>query len=546
MPTLNAALDIAKSALLASQKAIDVSAHNTANANTEGYTRQVVVQEAMDPVNYGGLVFGTGVSVNNIQRVYDNFLTVQLRNSNSQSSRYDANDKLVQGLQSVINDFNGAGLQSGLDGFFNAMQDVANSPSTYPERAVLLSKASILADGFTKTDGLIRTNIDNANKEMLAQVDSVNAMASQIADLNQQISTTETNGVSANDLRDKRDLVLDKLAKIVDITTSENSTGQVDVYISGGPYLVAGVRTAKLGVNVNNSDPAGYDLVSNGEVLNSRISGGSLKGIIDGVQSHRDMLDKLNLLAASLTKQINLQHRAGYGLDGSTNNDFFVTPPVYTKAAISNTGGAIVSSTAVSNLALTTLNDYEVRFVSTANYSVVNKTTGAVVTNGAYASGNPITFDGLSVTVSDSGGGPQAGDSFAVSLTKNAARGFKTAITDPNKFAASATAAGAPGDNANVLSLAALKDAATVNGSTFGDYYRKVITELGTKANEVSGNADVQKKVTEQLKAGRDSISGVSVEEEAVNLIKLQRAFEAAAKVMKTVDSMYDTLLSIR
>lgn len=546
MASLTSVLDIAKTALLTSQKAINVTSHNISNANTPGYTRQTAVLEAMDPVNSGGLFYGTGVNVSSIERVYDNFQTVQLRGADSNLSRFESNGTVLKTLETAFNDFNGSGLSSSIDAFFNSFQDVANSPSTTAERSALLSNASILSDRFNAIDSTIRTNLTNFNSEIESQVKQINSVASQVAELNRQISTVEIAGVSANDLRDKRDTLLDSLSKMVDITTRENKTGEVDVYIGGGSFLVAGVKASPLSVDVNKDNPELYNIISNGTVMNDRINGGSLKGIIDGSRYYQQTQDRLNVLAASLVKAVNVAHRQGYGLDGSTGADFFAAPSVYTKASAFNTGGAVITGGAVTDQSLLTLNDYEVRFSDPTHYNVVNKTANSIVTSGLYTSGSPIVFDGLTFTITDNTGTPGAGDAFEVSATKNSARNIAVSLTDPKKIAASASAATLPGDNRNALALAGLKDSASASGSTFNDYYNALVSDIGFKAGEAGTNYDAQQKVTEQLQTARDSLSGVSLEEEAVNLVKLQKSYEAAAKVMATADKMLDALLNMR
>lgn len=544
MASLNSVLDIAKTALLANQKAINVTSHNIANANTEGYTRQRAVLQPMNAVRYGGLYFGTGVTIQSIERIYDRFQGVQIRNATSNLNKYETKGEHLTALESLLNDMDGTGLSSRIEGFFNSFQDVANNPSSYSERSALLSSASLLADTFNTIDSTIRQNLDSINKEIESIVESVNNIASQIAGLNLQISAIEIGDMNANDLRDKRDLLLEELSRMVDVSTSENETGQVDVYI-GGSFLVAGVKTSPLEFNVSGESPI-YDIVSNGTVLNDRISGGSLRGHLDGAASYMDAQEKLNMLAASLVKEVNTLHSAGYALDGTTAIDFFDAPSVYTHADTGNTGGAVISGGTVTDLSLLTLDDYEIRFSNSTNYSIVNTSTGQMVSTGTYTSGSAISVDGIDFTITDNSGAPAAGDKFTISATKNAAQYIGVAISDPNKVAASSTLAGLPGDNANALLLADLKDSAAVEGATFGDYYTSIVTDIGFAVDSASNSYDAEDKFLDELKNARDSISGVSVEEEAINLIKLQRAYEAAAKVMTTADKMLEVLLNIR
>ncbi len=544
MATINSVFDIAKTALLTSQKAINVTSHNISNAGTPGYSRQVAVLEPMNAVNYGGLYYGTGVTVQKIERVYDSFQAVQIRNANSSFKKYETMSSHLTSLENALNDLGGAGLNSYMDSFFNSFQDVANSPSSYAERSTLLSNAGLLTERFNGIDSTINQGLSDFNKEIVSQVNQINSIASQLAEINQQISTSEVGGSSANDLRDKRDSLLNSLSGIIDVSVMETDTGSVDVFIGGGSYLVTGAATSPVELRLN-PDSSTYDIRSNGVTLNSRITGGCLKGIIDSSAVFEDSRNKLDTLAVSLTKEINLQHRAGYGLDGSTGLDFFTLPPVYTNASSNNTGGAAVAGGFVSDLSLLTPHDYEVRFSNPASYNVVDTTSNSVISTGAYVSGGPITVDGLTFTITDNTGTPRAGDTFVISPTKGASANFGVELTDPNSLAASSTTAGIPGDNNNALSMAALKDSPSINGATFSEYYGTMVTDIGISSSEASSNLESQRIFLNELQTARESVSGVSVEEESINLIKLQRAYEAAAKVMQTANTMLDALLNI-
>ncbi|MDP2690106.1 MAG: flagellar basal body rod C-terminal domain-containing protein, partial [Deltaproteobacteria bacterium] len=416
---------------------------------------------------------------------------------------------------------------------------------TYAERSALLSNASVLSDDLNRISASIKQSVSDINERLEAEVSEINSLGERIAELNRQITTVEVAGTSANDLRDKRDSLLKELSSLVDVATVEHGDGKVDVYI-GGSFLVAGVEVSPLSVAINPENPEVYNVISNGMVLNARVTGGSLRGDLDGSAYLQDTLSKLDTLAASLVKEVNLLHRSGYGLDGSTGVDFFSGPAVYTQAGSRNTGGAVISGGTVTDLAELTLDGYEVRFSGPASYNVVNTSTNSVVTSGAYTSGSPITFDGLSFTITNGAGAPAGGDTFKVSATRNASEYIGVGITDGNKVAAASSPATLPGDNTNAMALAALRDAAAVEGATFGSYYSSIVTGIGTEVSETKSNFSAQGKVAEQLENARESLSGVSLEEEAVNLIKLQRAYEAAAKVMATADKMFETLLAIR
>lgn len=545
MSTLNAVFDIAKTALQANQKAINVTSHNIANANTAGYTRQKVVLETMTPVNFGGLFFGTGVEVAAVERVYDSFQSIQLRDAQSGLTRFEAKGQHLSGLESILNDFDGGGLSTRLDDFFNSAADVAANPSAYGERAAMLSNARVLSDTFNHAATNLDANLASVNSLIEHKVDDINGLATRIAGFNQQISSIELSGTSANDMRDKRDLLLEELSGLVDISVTENDIGQVDVYV-GGSFLVAANKTAPLTVRPNPKDPDTPSLMLNGGTINDRITGGSLKGDLEGIAYYKDARERINLLSASIVKEVNLQHAQGYGLDGSTGADFFSPLSVYANANSSNSGGAAITSGAVTDLSALTLDDYEIRFSGPGAYNIVNLNNDSVVSNGVYTSGTAISFEGLSVVITDSPKTPQAGDRFVVSATRNAAAEMNVDLTDPRKIAASATSTGLPGDNTNALALEALRDGSVIRDTTFGQFYNRIVTDLGTAGRDAKINYDAQSKFAQELRAAKESVSGVSIEEEAINLVKLQRAYEAAAKVMSTVDQMMDTILRLR
>ena len=133
-----------------------------------------------------------------------------------------------------------------------------------------------------------------------------------------------------------------------------------------------------------------------------------------------------------------------------------------------------------------------------------------------------------------------------MSATRNAAFEMTVDLTDPRKIAASGTSTGLPGDNTNALAIAELKDGSFTGNTTFSQFYNSIVTDLGTAGRDAKINYDAQGKFTQELRAAKEAVSGVSIEEEAINLVKLQRAYEAAAKVLSTVDQMMDTILRLR
>ncbi len=546
MPSLNGIFEIARTGLNASQEALDVTSHNIANVNTPGYTRQRAVLEAKDPVSFGGHFFGTGVQVSGVERVFDRFIALQLNDARSGLSAESSRSGVLSDLEGILNDPAGAGISKPLNDFFNSFEELSSDPTSRPARQAVLSNGTVLGDAFKNMDSRIRLDITNVNNEIKGIVNKINDLSAQVADLNKQIQALDINGASSNDLKDKRDALLGALAGNIGISTIESSPGVVDVVTDGGFSLVSGVTSTALAVRVDGDNNLLTKVTYNGTNLTDKITSGSLKGFIDGRADLTGTLESLNRLSATVIKEVNIQHRAGYGLDSSTGQDFFTPMQVDTSAMSQNTGGASISGGTVTDPSALTLDDYEVRFSGSASYVVVNLNTNAVVASGAYVSGSAITFDGISLTITDSPTGPAAGDAFSVSATKSSAMHMGVAITNTAAVAASSTLAGLPGDNTNALALSGIRDKPLVKGSTLGGFYQGLVSETGTKASETENNVSVREAVMAQIETQRASVSGVSIDEEAVSMIKLQKAFQAAAKLLTTADDMYNTLLNIR
>ncbi len=528
---------------------MSVVSHNIANANTEGYSRQRASLESNSPVEFGGLSFGRGVSIADISRVYDPFVEASLRDAKSNLAFYEGKGNILSNVEAVVNDLaTEFGLSFAINDFFNGFQDLANDPSSTTERDSLLAKASVMAGTFQRIDDRIKQELTSVSEQIDAMVVEVNSLANMIADINQEIIYMENRGLTPNDLLDTRDTLLRDLSEIIDISTFSDSEGTINVLMGTGIKLVSGTDVTEVTVQGPSLTTGNYQLISGGVVeFADRLSGGSLKGLIDGRDQAVKTLKEIDVLSASIYQEINGLHSTGYGLDGTTGNDFLTGMQVYTEEDVDNTGGAKVTASSITSLSALTLDDYIVSFSGPAVYNVVNSNTGAVVVSGgSYTSGAAITFEGISVTITNTTGAPAVGDTFMVSPTHGLTGNLDIAITDTDQVAASSTLAGLPGDNINALAMAALRDSKNTEGKTFVDFYTSILTEVGVESNFLNVNMTLQESVVQELSLNRESISGVSLEEEAIEMLKIQRSYEAAAKLLSVADEMFQTLLSIK
>ncbi len=554
------ALNIAKWALLSQQTAIEVAGHNIANVNTEGYTRQQAVIEASHPIPTIPGQIGTGVKITEIKRAYDNFLGSQINSETNLLGKWTSKEEALSRAEVVFNETTGGGLNKYLTEFWSAWQNLSLNPAGETERQAVIGKGKLLSDTFNKLSTDLKRIRDDADKKIVSVVDEVNQLTGQIVELNKIIHESEVTGENANDLRDKRDLIIKKIAERMDVNYYEDSTNnQVIVYTAKGRPLVTGQYAFQLQAVQNSENAALHDVKwtnVDGTLtdLSSDLTGGNLAGLIEARDSNvQQYLKKLDILSASIVKEVNKEHVTGYGLDGSTGVIFFNPLSVTTKAGASNTGSATVSSGSVSNPQVVATDNYEVRFTSSSSYSIYNATQGASSGTFTFSSGSSISFfqqKGITVSIS---GSAASGDRFVISASENSSSIMavnSTVELNTKKVAAAKSAASGDGDNA--LSIGALQSSLIVGGSggaasgtyTFNDYYNAVVGTVGLDTSTAKENVKQREAVKLQLENRRENISGVSLDQEMIDLIKFQQAYGAAAKLISTVDELLDTLLS--
>ena len=463
MSGLNGLFGVGSNALASYQRAMSVTGQNIANVSTPGYSRQEAILTETLPENGRPGQIGTGVQVSEIRRSVDSFVEQQLLGSNERIGQFDASQKALSQIQILFNDANDQGIAAGLNEFFKAWQDVATNPADLTSRTVLLTKADGLTKLLNQASSQLSTQRISLDGQVGSSINDINSLASKIADLNAQIKLTEVGGQQANDLRDQRGRFLNDLAGLVDISSIEDGNGQVTVFVGVGQVLVTDHTAFKLTGVPDATNGGLLDVRYDGGTgpntdITSSINGGRLKGLLDARDTTATGLQtSLDTLTAQLVSQVNTQHKLGYGLDGSTTQDFFT--------ATGTTAGTI-----------------------------------------------------------------------------------SMALTDRQKIAASSTAAGVPGNNVNALALANLQTAsvAGLGNTTFQSYYGAMAGSFGATLQGATRDLQGQEILHDQLLAHRAEVSGVSMDEELINLLKYQRAFQAASKLITTSDEMLQTILSLK
>lgn len=535
--------DIGRSALYASQSALMVTSNNIANMNTPGFSKEDIILTVSNPGVTGSFSTGRGVTVDGVRRSYDKFVQAQLLGQGQNQGKSAAMDSTWGQVEQVFNEAKGAGLSSALTDYFNAWNDVAANPSSQSARMVLLQRAKTLVTQSQAIEKSVVSTVDNANADIQDSARQVNTLAAGIAQLNGAITRAES-GVglnTANDLRNQRDQKMNELSKLTDYSSFEDTTGAVSITV-GMRALVTGSRTNAITTARNSA--SNQDLYLDGINITANLQGGKIGGLIaarNDIQS--TALPGLRRLVASITQQVNIVHQAGYGLDTSNGIDFFA--PLQATAT-SSTSAATIDAVITDQTALT-LDEYAITFDSGGNYTVANKQTGAQLVppvTGPYASGSTISLPGIDVVIT---GTVTAADSFTVSPIATAVSGFSVTVTDPRSIAASTDVTALPGDNRNAIQVAQLADTmqANLSNATYSSYYSGIVATVGVMKQTAGDSLTFDNNLLAALQSQRDSISGVSLDEEAANLVRYQRSYQAGARMITVADELLQTVLQL-
>jgi len=557
MGTFGGILFTGQQALLAHQTALQVSGQNIANANTPGYSRERA--ELVSVPSSSTRIMRSGVHVEEITRAYDRFITTQVAVASSKLKDTQTQSDLLGQVEALLNDLNTpeTGLSGALDALFQGLHELAQHPQSLSERSSVLQQGQNVAEAFHQLANGLQGLYQGRNGELGEAVTDVNHLTTQLARLNLQIREREVDPKNhANTLRDQQDLLLKQLAEKINITFFPTDAGQVTVLLGGGRPLVEGGQSFNLATRVDPDDPQRLlvdlnDAQGNGTDVTAQIQSGHIHGLLAGRDTVLPRLQaSLDRLAAQLTTSLNQTHSTGYGLDGTTGQDFFVARQVSGQALAANTGGGTVQNVSVFDPSQLTLDDYRLQFTSGGaqpTFDIVDATTGATVISGQnYTAGATFRFAGLAVTLADNGTPPQPGDTFLLRTIRKAAQNIAVAPTllaYPRQVAAAQSLN--PGDNANALALAQLRDTLAIDGSTFGAFYHTLVTSVGAVSQQASRLADNQQIVLTDLENRREALSGVSLDEEQVNLIRFQQAYNAAANFIRIAEELGQAVLDL-
>lgn len=477
---------------MSQQTALTVTGHNIANANTTGYTRQVASLVTTQPyctpslttaVGVGQL--GTGVAAGAIDRIRDAFLDTQYRNENEAGGYWENIEETISQLEVIINEPSDSGIREVMDQFWEAWQDLVNNPENDSVRTVVAERGATLADTINHAYTQLVDLQEDLNATIDTKVDEINSIAEQISDLNKQILSITVSGQAPNDLMDRRDVLLDQLSRLININVNDDHDGMIAIQI-GERTLVQGVNYTTLDTQAD-SDGMKMIVWSDTQVK-IRIQGGELKGLMDA--------------------------RGRTSLAADADSDYRgLVPEMIDK--LNKLAEAIVTET---------------NAVHRQGFSLTNQTGTPDGTN---------FFD-------------EPADPTTVANWAEYMKVCDAILSNPENIAAATertwSAAGEPtnfGDGSNALALANLKNALIIDGTmTMDDYWRSLASTVGVQGQQATRMVENQENLVAELDNKRQSVSGVSLDEELTNMIKYQHAYNAAARFITAIDEQLELVVN--
>ena len=332
--SLSSSLSIAVQSMLTDQGAMAVVSNNIANVNTPGYSREVANLEETPPVEYGNLEYGTGVEIGSIQSVTDNVLQLRLNQETQNQGMLNTLSTGLDQIQTLFNEPAGSGLQSALSQFFGSFQQLSSDPTNSGLRQAVISAAQTLASGFNQTASALVTQQQDANQSVVQNVEQINSLTAQIAQLNGQISTTAGAGENTNEFQDQRGELINQLSQLVDVQAITADGSNLTLTTSGGAELVVGNQSFNLQTQTNPATGL-EDVYSQGADITSSIQSGDLAGDLQlRDQEIPSILSNLDTLANGIATAVNTQNAAGFDLNGNPGGNIFTPPAAVAGSAL--------------------------------------------------------------------------------------------------------------------------------------------------------------------------------------------------------------------
>ena len=551
------------------QLSLDTTGHNITNASTEGYSRQRVDSAATNyqerPSLYGGVYVGGGVDVVALNRARNIYADKQYWSENSAQNLYKTYKTNYDKVETIFNDSKKSGILNAMQQFYSAWVNLSDYASDAASRTAVITKGNNLVDRIKTAAKQLQGQIGAQYEEIGIQLGKLNGLTKEVARLNKSIMLSETNGARANDLRDQRDLLVDRISEITNVNVYEESNGQYTV-VSNGMSLVQRENslTLELSPPMNNERYGISDFsirVVEAGGIGYVPQSGVLKALQDTIVQDKGHIDQLADISATLLTTFNDVHKLGVGIDKEETSwmnffgqNSFTSPTGTTYAHMQYT--------------------WEIDTTTDERYMVAVGATRTVTKTAGPPSKTKVETTAAGATPQDRLRSMQIINALKVSdeLTAPGGQNLVAArqIIDPAtgaKLVPTLTAAhssyeyedswvNGTGDGTMAVELSKLfniDQAATMNprGTTraistvsINQYYNGMMSRLGADAENIDRTLKQQDDLMTQIEQWRQSTSGVDWNEELTNMLKFQTGYGACSRVLTSMDEMLDKLIN--
>lgn len=597
--SLFSVLNVSKSGMFTAQQNLNTTSHNISNVNTVGYTKQRTKVETTRPQTISGVAgqIGTGAQVAAIERVRNNFLDYQIRNENSVLGTYDMRSSYLSQVEGVFNEPSDTGISSLMNKFFDSWQELSKQPQSSNNRTVVAQQTLALTDALNHTAKRLNELKTNAQHEIKNNVSDINSMLNQLDSLNREIKTVTVAGNAPNDLMDRRDLLLDELSRKFGVSTDGGEFNSINIrgnnssvppFVNSDPHGDYTRLSYVSNIEMDKTDPSGrtykvsyYQLgnvdsesnvqtltlrdvtkeqlasLQNSRVLLSDPSGTVIKGdgspiknndtatfseirvfsppsgeVAGSISIQEDItyyIDQLNKMAKGLAFAVNAVHSgmSSATKEGGVPEKDFMPLFVNSKVAEYSSNGEII------NLEELLLAESDI----TAENITINKLiiddpmkikTRSNDDRFAYASENNID------------GETDGERALAIAKIRSSMIKFQDIGVSINSRADMFNMS----KGGNILSNNGMDIQSNINGMSIESYYKDNIDRLGVQSQEAQRMVKNQDSLVFDIAMQRESVSGVSTDEETVNLVQFQHAYNANAKVIATINELLDVVVN--
>lgn len=536
--------------------------HNISNSNTEGYSRQTAHAAATPSSEVytlaGASQVGNGSTVTSVIRARDIYADRQYWKENSTDGYYNGKANNYAKIESIFNDSDNSGVQNAMEKFYQAWQDCSTTASSDTSRQNVINAGQNFAQSLQIAAKQTKEQIDSLYDDISLSVVKMNRLMGQVVELNKNIAGIEATGAHANDLRDQRDLIVDQLTSMTDITVYESANGMYTL-VSNGTTLVNGITKVDLEMSAPKNNTtyslSDYDIMIKQTGTVYTPGNGELKAQFEAVAEDKGYIDQVANMAAFMFTTMNDQHKAGYGIDGSKDKPF---------------GNANAKDNATTGLNFYGESDKIFEWdAKNGKLDVYNKKKDGTKDNASKESLSGMQIleiltvnseltatDGHKKLATRSGERDTDGkllyQTAAGGTTKDVTKAQKDANGNPLPVDVNGT-----GDGSNAVWIAALfncerdKTSPEVNGTdrligngSLYSYYNTSMTTMGSSASNMNGRVKFQAGVMNQVENLRSSTNGVNWDEELSNMITFQQGYSACSRCLSAMDECLDKLIN--